>query len=1051
MTAPDVDQGAVGAFIRKWQHTPGGAERANYQLFLTGFCAALRLEEPEAGQKGVLGRYQFEGPVPGGSLQGGPGFIDFYRRGSFVLEAKQSQIPDADRSQPELFDPSVSAPGSSSGAKYDRLMRKALRQARNYALHLPSEHPWPPFLIVCDVGRAFELYFDYSGNGRGYDFYPDRQGYRISIEQLAEPDVQALFRDIWEQPKARDPRLRAAEVTREVARRLADVSKWLEATQRQRTRDLTDYEKSLAIEETSLFLMRILFCMFAEDVGLLPRDSFKAFLEEAVEVQDDQHFQTGLRDLWRIMGSGTAQPRWSWALKGEVRYFNGGLFDDAKTFVLGDGDKGELLAAARADWKRVEPAIFGTLLEQALTPSERSKLGAHYTPRPYVERLVRATIMEVLEAEWEAVQSAAEALCGDGGDEAALDAVRAFQKRLSGLRILDPACGTGNFLYVSMELLLRLEADVLVLIEQLGGEAEPEVGPQQFFGLELNPRAAVIAELVLWIGWLRWRMSNDPEEVPEPVLRKTATINFGGHAGYDAVLTHKATGEADLDNPTVPEWPGADFIVGNPPFIGGKDIRKRLGGDYAEALWQANPRVPKSADFVMQWWDRAASLLVAPNSPLIRFGFVTTNSITQEFSRRVIASYIECKSASLLIAIPDHPWTKATKEAAAVRIAMTVAGRGQVEGRLIEVLHEKGLDGDDPQIATAEVDGFIHANLTTGADIGTAVELRANAGLCSPGVKLHGSGFIVTPKQAEYLGLGRREGLEAFIRPYRNGRDLMQSPRGVMVIDLFGLEEKEIRQRFPEVYQHLMETVKVGREEQVARSPTKDAIAYSERWWQHGKPRTELRPALAGLSRYIVTVETSKHRVFQFLPIEIVPDNMLVAIASDDACHLGVLQSRPHLEWCSGSGGTLEDRPRYTKSQIFDPFPFPDCSALQRDAIRDLAEELDETRKLALEEVERLTMTELYNLRDAVRRGDHMDLVEQSRAQAARARIIDQLHDKLDAAVAEAYGWPADLPPSEIVARLVALNAERAAEEKRGEVRWLRPDYQRPRFGAGKA
>ncbi|MGX7953027.1 class I SAM-dependent DNA methyltransferase [Tsuneonella sp. HG249] len=1040
------------AFIRKWQHTPGGAERANYGVFLQTFCGVLGLEAPsDPAVGGVLGRYQFDGPVAEGSLNGGPGFIDFYRKGSFVLEAKQSKIPPVSKTQPEMFDPDEVAPKASSGAKYDLLMRRALRQAKSYVHHLPSDHPWPPFIIVCDVGRAFELYFDYSGNGRGYDFYPDRQGYRITIEQLADPDVQALFRDIWERPKARDPRLRAAEVTREVAKRLADVSKWLEATQRQRTSGLSNYEKSLAIEETSLFLMRILFCMFAEDVGLLPRDSFKRFLQEAVEVENDQHFQTGLRDLWRIMGSDDAQPRWSWALKGEVRYFNGGLFDDAKTFVLGEGDKGELLAAARADWKRVEPAIFGTLLEQALTPSERSKLGAHYTPRPYVERLVRATIMDVLEAEWEAVQAEVEALNATDSDAAALEAVRAFHKRLSGLRILDPACGTGNFLYISMELLLRLEADVLVLIEQLGGEAEPEVGPQQFLGLELNPRAAVIAELVLWIGWLRWRMSNDPEEVPEPVLRRTATINFGGHAGYDAVLTHKPTGEPDLDNPMVPDWPEADFIVGNPPFIGGKDIRARLGGDYAEALWKANPRVPKSADFVMQWWDRAANILTSPNSALVRFGFVTTNSITQEFSRRVIAAYIEVGKASLLMALPDHPWTKAAKEAAAVRIAMTVAGRGEADGTLVEVLKEEGLDSDDPQIATAEVRGAIHANLTTGADVGSTAALRANAGLCSPGVKLHGAGFIVTPKEAAYLGLGRREGLEAFIRPYRNGRDLMQSPRGAMVIDLFGQDERDVRKRYPEVYQHLMETVKVARDAQVAKSPTQDAKAYAEQWWAHGKPRTELRPALVGLARYIVTVETAKHRVFQFLPADVLPDNRLVVVADERGETLGVLQSKAHLAWTSATGGTLEDRPVYTKSACFDPFPFPTMTAASAAETRELAEELDETRKLAIAEVDGLTMTELYNLRDAVRRGDSMDLVQQARAQASRARIIDQLHDKLDAAVAAAYGWPADLPPSEIITRLVALNAECAAEEKEGQVRWLRPDYQRPRFGADKA
>ena len=784
--------------------------------------------------------------------------------------------------------------------------------------------------------------------------------------------------------------------------------------------------------------------MFAEDVGLLPKASFTNFLAEALE--DDRHFDNGLKELWTLMGDGERQPRWSWVIKDEVRYFNGGLFDNPKTFVLGQADRGELLAAARADWKRVEPAIFGTLLEQALTASERAKLGAHYTPRPYVERLVRATIMDLLEAEWEAVQAEVEAAQGDGKGANALATAHGFHARLCALRILDPACGTGNFLYVAMELLLRLEADVLVLIEQLGGKALPGVGPQQFYGLELNPRAAVIAELVLWIGWLRWRTANDPDNVPEPVLRKTDTINFGGHAGYDAVLCHKATGEADTEHPMLPDWPEVDFIVGNPPFIGGKDLRKQLGGDYAEALWQANPRVPKSADFVMHWWDRAAHTLVAEGSPLRRFGFVTTNSITQEFSRRIIEGYLEGGQASLVMAIPDHPWTKASKQSAAVRIAMTVAERGATPGTFVEVAQEAGLDSDNPTIVTTETKALIHANLSIGASSALTVPLLANQGLSSRGVQVIGAGFIVSPQEAEHLGLGKRDGLVSHIRPYLNGRDLLQRPRGAMVIDLFGLDEKLVRQRFPEVYEHLLATVK----------PERDANrrdSYKRLWWVHGEPRRELRPALAGLNRYIATVETAKHRIILFLDASVLADNKLIVFASADAAHLGVLSSRFHVEWSLQTGGWLGvgNDSVYVKSKVLEPFPFPDADGAMLETIRALAEELDATRKLAMEEVSGITMTELYNLRDKLRSGAALSPADQDRARAARAGIVNRLHEQLDEAVAAAYGWPADLPPSEIVARLVALNAERAAEEQAGTVRWLRPDYQIPRFAAREA
>lgn len=1034
---------SVTDFITKWAGVTGGAERANLPQFINDLCQALGLPLPGPAEGGVLSDYQFEGPVPGGGIGGNTGAIDLYKRGCFILEGKQSRLSEADKAQAQLFDVAETAPIAPSGARYDKLMRDALAQAKRYAVNLPADHPWPPFLIVCDVGRAFELYFDWSGNGRGYGYFPDQASYRIELHRFAEPEVQAIIRAIWTDPASIDPRAKSAEVSRDIARRLAEVSKWLEQVQRQVTSKASDAERSLAIEETALFLMRIVFCMFAEDVGLLPKNSFSRFLERAVE--NEAAFEPELRALWQVMGRPDGE-RYASAIGDEVRYFNGGLFASARTYGLSKADKGELLEASRKDWRKVEPAIFGTLLEQALTPGERAKLGAHYTPRPYVERLVQATIMDVLEAEWEAVQNPE----GEGA-AMTLASVEAFHDRLCALRILDPACGTGNFLYVAMESLMRLEGDVLETISQLGGKAEPRVGPQQFLGLELNPRAAVIAELVLWIGWLRWRMNNNPQAAPSPVLKQFGNINFGGHAGYDAVLRRKPTGEVDSENPLIPDWPEADFIIGNPPFIGGKDIRSSLGGEYAEALWKANPRVPKSADFVMQWWDRAANLLAAPDSRLIRFGLVTTNSITQTFSRRVIERYLEAGKISLLLAIPDHPWTKASKDAAAVRIAMTVAGRGQAEGRLVEIVHEAGLDTDNPVLVTKESRGRINASLSIGVDVSKVQPLMANEGLACPGVKLHGAGFIVTPAQAQYLGLGKREGLEAHIRPYRNGRDLLQHPRGVMVIDLFGLSEKEVRTRFPEVYQHLLETVKVQRDAQAQKSPTNDAKSYAQNWWLHGKPRQELRPALAGLSRYIATVETAKHRIFQFLDSAIVPDNMLIAIGSEDAFHLGVLSSRIHCEWALCIGGTLEDRPRYNKANCFDPFPFPDASPAQRAAIADLAEELDATRKAALAEVPRLTMTEIYNRRDKLRRGQLSDLLEVERARAARAGIIDRLHEQIDAEVAAAYGWPADLPPAEIVARLVALNAARAAEERAGKVRWLRPEYQAPRFGAARA
>ena len=309
--------------------------------------------------------------------------------------------------------------------------------------------------------------------------------------------------------------------------------------------------------------------------------------------------------------------------------------------------------------------------------------------------------------------------------------------------------------------------------------------------------------------------------------------------------------------------------------------------------------------------------------------------------------------------------------------------------------------------------------------------------------------FAVTRADTQALGLGQRNGLDTFIRSYRNGKDLTgrnpQEVVGKYVIDLFGIDEKTVRQRFPEVYQHLLTSVKPERDKN--RRDT-----YKLNWWIHGEPRREMRPALAGLSRYIGTVDTAKHRLFQFLPAEVLCDDKVVIVCDSDAATLGILSSAIHVEWSMMAGGWLGvgNDSVYVKTQTFDPFPFPDATPAQRATIADLAEELDETRKAALAEVSGLTMTEIYNLRDRQRSGQLKDLLEAERAAKARVGIINRLHEQIDAQVAAAYGWPGDLPPAEIVARLVALNAARAAEEKAGTIHWLRPDYQRPRF-EGKA
>lgn len=1069
-------------FIAKYWGKPGGAEDATSKMFLTELAGQLGAPTPDPGESGSLKDYQFEGPVKSEAvfMSKHRKRMDLYKRDHFVLEAKQSHLKDGDMPPEEpleeteeitdLFGNVVERRpvGGKRARRYDRLMTDARLQAERYILALPTGHRPPPFLIVADIGRSFELYFDYTGDGRGYGFFPDQQNYRIPLTALKENEevgatgmaALALLGAIWLDPESVDPRRKAVAVTRDIAERLSRVAAVLEKGQRETNPGKADFELALGIEHTSLFLMRVLFCMFAEDVELLNKGSFTLFLSEAKD-KSDQWWRSGLTELWKSMATADEANRFWHFGDSLVRYFNGNLFSSARVYDLPQEFKGELFEAAKRDWRSVEPAIFGTLLEQVLTDAERSKLGAHYTPRPYVQRLVNATIADVLTPEWHETRDRARALEAKGKHKKAVRVLADFHNRLTAQRVLDPACGTGNFLYVAMEFLLQLEGEVLELAAELGEVLTPAVHPNQLLGLELNPRAAVIAELVLWIGWLRHRLANHPEAIGDPVLPTLTNINFGTHGGYDAVLRRTASGQPDTENPSLPDWPEADFIVGNPPFIGGKDIRAELTGEYAEALWAANANVPPSADFVMHWWDRAAELLRAEGSELRRFGFVTTNSVTQEFSRRVVARHLDAEPPlSLILACPDHPWTKATKDAAAVRIAISVAERGTHDGIMLEVEHEAALDTDAPVIEYAVAHGRVHSRLGLGADTSKAKPLLANEGVCSPGVKLHGSGFKVSRKEAEHLGLGKYEGLDQHIRPYRNNSDVTSQPphrvADKMVIDLFGLSEEEVRARFPELYQHIYTRVwdytaynkKTKRDEPAGRKHNR-RDSYRDKWWIFGEPRGDLRPALEGLDRYIVTGETSKHRVFQFLPIEIMPDNKLLVIASDSAFHLGVLSSRIHKSWYLANAGMIgmyNEKAVWVKATCWDRFAFPITTADQTKKIAKLAEELDATRKGALDAVPDLTMTGIYNLSERIAAGEELTGQDKDRAVEARVYIVHRLHEQIDEAVADAYGWEPDLAPAEIVAKLVELNAARAAEETDGDIRWLRPDYQRPRF-----
>ncbi|MBP6270294.1 MAG: class I SAM-dependent DNA methyltransferase [Rhizobacter sp.] len=1076
-------QTPVAAFIQRWRGVTA-SELSTSQSFVIQLCELLGVEAPHPTPEQ---NYMFERPITfqHGDGSTSAGRVDCYRRGHFVWESKKLKA-------------GVQAQQTGNTTKaFDDALLKARTQAENYARALPASEGRPPFVVVVDVGHVIELYAEFTRSGATYTPYPDPRSHRIRLDQLADPAIRARLKALWTDPLSLDPSRVSAKVTRAVAAELADLAKSLEAA-------------GHAPQPVAAFLTRCLFSMFAEDVGLLPAqaDGTGSFVHLLKTYREQP---ATLAQMLKVFWQGMDAGGFNAAIAQDVLRFNGKLFKgaavDGYVLPLGTAQIDGLLRAAGANWQEVEPAIFGTLLERALDPTERHALGAHYTPRAYVERLVLPTVVEPLRADWANAQAAAVVLAREADEltdpkdskkrEAKLEEARAelrrFHHQLCTTRVLDPACGSGNFLYVTLEHLKRLEGEVMNQLEALG-ETQDKLGFEgetvtlrQLRGIELNQRAAALAELVLWIGWLQWHVrTRGLASVAEPVVH-----DYGNIEHRDAVLAydraepaldadgkaitrwdgvtfkkHPVTGDDVPDeaaqvpqwayvNPRPAEWPAAEFIVGNPPFIGKLKMRDALGDGYVVALRDTYVDVPDSADFVMYWWHKAASLVGQISAR--QFGFITTNSLTMTYNRRVVEAHLHAKNPVYLrYAIPDHPWVDSA-QGAAVRIAMTVVAPGSGDGSLHSVISELDGDVDARSVELSERTGVIHANLVVGANVTKVHRLNANSAISAMGMILVGGGFIV--EQGDPLLLAEPER----IKPYLNGKDLTQRSRGVHVIDMYGLNEDEVRRQYPASYQRLYERVKPERD--VSNDKT-----LREQWWLFRRTNIQLRSAIAGLSRYIGTTETAKHRLFSFISGSVTPDQKIRVVGSDSALLLGVLSSSVHVEWSLATGGWLGvgNDPVYNNTRCFEPFPFPsDDTGLTpalTERISQLAEQLDAHRKARQAAFEAVTLTGIYNVLDKLRRGEPLNAKDKSLHEQGLVSVLRTLHDDLDAAVLQAYGW-SDLGAvpwadeaaraawtEALLERLVALNAKRAAEEAGtlpgsppgGTVRWLRPEFQDP-------
>mgnify|MGYP000921064073 CR=1 FL=1 len=940
---PTAEQ--LDTFIATWRDSTL-KERSAAQEHFIGLCRLLGLPSPaEADPLGEW--FCFEKGVK--KTGGGDGWADVWRKDCFAWEYK--------------------------GKHKD--LGAALRQLRQYAPALNH----PPLLIVCNLS-TIEIHTHFTNTVA--------QVHRLSLDDLRDPEQRQRLGWAFTDPDRLKPDRTRAAVTEDAAKLLGSLAQRL----RQRGHDP---------QRVAHVLTRLLFCLFAEDIGLLPGQLFSGLLAEAR--QSPAEFPALASELFRAMQHGG---RFGLA---RIPWFNGGLFDDATCLPLEKADLDTLHSAATLDWSAIEPAIFGTLFERGLDPDKRSQLGAHYTDTGSIRRLIEPVIRDPLLAEWATVKGAMAADLGKGTPKArqqAIHRLNGFLERLRTFRVLDPACGSGNFLYLALRTLKDIEHQVMLEAEALDLQRGfPAVGPEAVLGIELNPYAAELARLTVWIGEIQWMLGHGYNLNAQPILKPLNTIE-----GRDALLTPEGT-EAT--------WPPADAIVGNPPFLGDKKQLAELGDQYAGLLRRVYAgRVPGGADLVCYWFEKARAQIEAGQAQ--RAGLVATNSIRGGQNRKVLERIRE--TGTIFHAWSDEPWIN---EGAAVRVSLVGFGSREAGGIL---------NGQPVAQIYADLTGQALDPNGSCVDLTQAKRLVQNAKTSFMGVTKSGPFDIAGDLARTWLKQPNPHGKpnSDVLFPSVNGQDLAQRLSDSWIIH-FGERNAVEAALYEAPYNYALCQVKPKR----LKSNT---LKNREIWWRFERARPEMFMAFGEQVRYIATSMVAKHRFFVWLNRYVVPENVVIVIARSDDTTFGILHSRFHELWALRLGTSLEDRPRYTPTTCFETFPFPTgltpnlpvstyADDPRAQAIAAAARRLNELRENWLnppEWVERVpevvpgypdrvipkpehaaglkkrTLTHLYNQRPA---------------------WLVNAHRTLDAAVAAAYGWPVDLNDEEVLRRLLALNQER--------------------------
>jgi len=945
-------------FVAKWKAS-GLSERSASQQHFLDLCALLSVPTPaEADPTGSA--FTFE--KGGTTATGGRGWADVWKRGAFAWEYK--------------------GPGKDLQAAYFQL--------KKYADALEN----PPLLVTSDTKRI-EIHTNFTNTVKTV--------FVIELEDLLQQEKVEILRNAFSHPERLRPGVTRQQITKDAAVRLSQLAHQL-------------HNKGYEPHRVAHFLNRLIFCMFAEDIGILPNKIFTKLA--TASVANPKSFEENARQLFHGMANGGT------VAFEVIDWFNGGLFDDDATLPLDKDALDFVLKCAELDWANIEPSIFGTLFERGLDPDKRSQQGAHYTDPDMIMKIIEPVVLRPLEIAWERERAELVKLTDRSKktvSAAAQQRYFAFLENLAAFKVLDPACGSGNFLYLSLRTLKSFEKRVILEAEALGLPRQfPRTGPENVFGIEVNPYAAELARVTVWIGEIQWMIENGFGTSKNPILKKLDQIEC-----RDAVVTDKGSEAA---------WPVSDVIVGNPPYLGAKLMNRKLTKEYTEKLRAAYlPRLKGFSDLACYWLERARTEIA--NNRARRAGLVVTSSIRGGTNRPVLDAI--CQDQVIFDAWSEEPWML---DGARVEVSLICFGRQETV--------PSGFRLDGKPVAN------INPDITSGLNISSAVPLAENDGASLLGIQTTGPHDIDGELARKWLVAPSNPNGQpnsAILKPYWNGDDLTGRPRDRWLIDFpLGLSESAAS-AYEVAFEHLRtarydpESTTDLRTLPEARATVRDAHAQA-RWWEPYWPRPEMRKRIGALRRYIVTPETAQYRLFVWLSLPTLPDKNLIVILKDDDATFGILQSKIHEVWSLRLGTSLEDRPRYTSTTTFATFPFPDGFTPNLNSVDVAKQKTAPTIQLAAQRLNQLreawlNPSELITAIPEVAIGFPPRGAPKDAAAAVelKKRTLTNLynqnptwlqaaHKDLDVAVAVAYGWTWPLSEDEILSRLLALNKARSSD-----------------------